>query len=143
MNPERRWVFDTNTLVSHLLLPESVPAHAVRRALQSGQLLVSEETLQELDDVLGRPKFARYVSLAERKRLFELLGRVAIHVPILRPIQACRDAKDDKFLTLAVNGRADALITGDKDLLCLHPFMSIPILTPISYIAFPLDPEVP
>jgi uncharacterized protein len=137
MKPERRWVFDTNTLVSHLLLPDSVPARAVGRALQSGQLLVSEETLHELDNVLGRPKFARYLSLAERKRFFELLGRVAIHVPILRPIQACRDAKDDKFLTLAVNGRADALITGDKDLQCLHPFMSIPILTPATFLANP------
>jgi putative PIN family toxin of toxin-antitoxin system len=129
-----RWVFDTNTLVSHLLLPDSVPNRAVKRALDSGLLLVSEETLGELDEVLIRPKFRKYVSLSERRKFFELLGRVAIHIRILRPITACRDPKDDKFLSVAINGSADAILSGDKDLLSLNPFLGIPILTPAEFL---------
>ncbi len=125
---------DTNTVISHLLLPHSVPAQAVQKALNSGDLLVSNASLQELADVLARPKFDKYLSDQERREFFQLLGRVAIRIGILRPIAACRDPKDDKFLELAVNGRADAVITGDADLLALHPFLGTPILSPRAFL---------
>lgn len=134
MRPQGRWVFDTNTLVSHLLLAGSVPSRAVGLALQAGQFLVSDETLGELEEVLSRPKFNKYLSTSERRKFFELLGRVAIYIPIIRPVQACRDARDDKFLSVALNGRADAIISGDKDLLCRNPFLGIPILTPAEFL---------
>jgi uncharacterized protein len=139
MNRTGRWVFDTNALVSRLLVPGSVPARALQKGLESGYLLVSDETLDELAQVLARPKFDKYVGPADRRRFFELLGRVAIRVEILRPIHACRDPKDDKFLSVAVNGRADALVSGDGDLLALHPFMQIPILTPAAFLAETAD----
>ncbi len=135
MNRTARWVFDTNTLISRLLVPGSVPALALQKGLKSGYLLVSDETLEELADVLSRPKFEKYVTVQERRRFFELLGRVAIRVDIVRPIQACRDPKDDKFLSVAVAGKADALVSGDGDLLALHPFMGIPILSPAAFLA--------
>ncbi|TAE80988.1 MAG: putative toxin-antitoxin system toxin component, PIN family [Alphaproteobacteria bacterium] len=53
----------------------------------------------------------------------------AEYVAIHEVIVACRDAKDDMFLELAVNGKADALVTGDKDLLVLHSYRGIPIIT--------------
>lgn len=134
MIPPRRWVVDTNILISRLLLPRSIPALAVQKALESGDLLVSDATLQELADVLARPKFEKYLSETERKQFFQLLSRVAIRVEILRPVAACRDPKDDKFLELAINGRADALITGDTDLLALHPFLGIPVLSPQAFL---------
>jgi putative PIN family toxin of toxin-antitoxin system len=56
-------------------------------------------------------------------------------VPITHTIRECRDPKDDKFLELAVNGRANVLVTGDKDLLALHPFRGIPILAPAQYLS--------
>ena len=46
----------------------------------------------------------------------------------------CRDAKDDKFLEVAVNGKADYLITGDRDLLVLHLFRDIQIITPAAFL---------
>jgi putative PIN family toxin of toxin-antitoxin system len=49
---------------------------------------------------------------------------------VLQPIRASRDPKDDKFLEAAVNGRADVLVTGDKDLLDLNPFRGVAIVTP-------------
>jgi predicted nucleic acid-binding protein len=48
-------------------------------------------------------------------------------------INACRDPKDDKFLELAVSGHADYIITGDDDLLTMHPFHGIEIITPRVY----------
>jgi predicted nucleic acid-binding protein len=51
-------------------------------------------------------------------------------VDTIRVIRACRDPDDDKFLEVAVNGKADALITGDTDLLVLDPLEGIPIITP-------------
>lgn len=134
MIPGRRWVVDTNTLISHLLIPRSLPNLAVRKALSSGDLLVSDSTLQELADVLVRPKFDRYLSSKARESFFQLLGRVAIRIAILRPTRACRDPKDDKFIEVAINGQADAIISGDSALLDLHPFFGIPILSPKHFL---------
>ena len=46
-----------------------------------------------------------------------------------RSITACRDPKDNKDLELAVAGPAEVLVTGDEDLLVLHPFEGIPVVT--------------
>jgi predicted nucleic acid-binding protein len=54
-------------------------------------------------------------------------------VTIVERIAACRDPTDDMFLELAVNGRADMIVTGDLDLLVLHPFRGIPIITPLAF----------
>jgi len=134
MTSLKRWVFDTNTLISRLLLPHSLPAQAISKALQQGDLLVSDATLQELAEVVSRPKFNKYLSSEERLTFFTLLSRIAIRVEILRPVVACRDPNDDKFLAVAVNGNADAIITGDQDLLELHPFLGIPIQTPREFL---------
>jgi putative PIN family toxin of toxin-antitoxin system len=55
--------------------------------------------------------------------------RVAIFSEISESITACRDLKDNKFLELAIAANASCIITGDKDLLALHPFREISILT--------------
>lgn len=120
--PERRWVLDTHTLASRLLLPGGAAARAVDRALALGVPLVSDDTLAELADVLSRPKFDRWVSIAERQRFVQLLGGVARRVVITHRVQACRDPRDDKFLHVALNGEAEAIVSGDRDLLLLDPF---------------------
>jgi putative PIN family toxin of toxin-antitoxin system len=131
-----RIVVDTNTMVSRLLLANSVPADAVRKAVKEAQLLVSAATATELADVLSRPKFDAYLSLADRQQFVRLLGRVAEMVPIVHTVRACRDPRDDKFLELAVNGEADLIVTGDEDLLALDPFRGIPIITPAAYVGW-------
>lgn len=129
--PERQaFVVDTNVLVSRLLLPNSVSAQAVRQVLKRGRLLVSDETLAELADVLARPKFDAYVSVEDRQEFLRHLARVAEFVPHVVPVRACRDPKDDKFLALALIGGAKVIITGDADLLALHPFRGIEIVKP-------------
>jgi uncharacterized protein len=129
-----RIVVDTSALVSRLLLPDSVSCRAVEKAVGEGTLLVSDSTLEELADVLNRKKLDAYVTLKDRKQFIRLLGRICERVVSGRRIQACRDPKDDKFLEVAVNGAADLIISGDKDLLILNPFMGIPILSPSAYV---------
>ncbi len=136
MKDRERVVVDTNALVSRLLLPASIPGQAVRKAVDEAQLLISEATLEELADVLARAKFDPYVTIEERQDFLRLLGRIAEMIPIIHVIHACRDPRDDKFLELAVNGEASFIITGDADLLDLHPFRGIPIITPASYLAW-------
>ena len=130
----QRTIVDTKVLVSRLLLPQSIPAQAVRKARRNGRLLVSETTMNELADVLARPRLDRYTSMPERKQFLRELGRTAEFVPVIRFVHDCRDRKDDKFLEVALNGRADVIITGDADLLALHPWREIAILTPAEYL---------
>lgn len=132
--PERRWVLDTNTLVSRLLMPGGTAARAVDHALALGVPLVSDDALAELAEVLSRPRFDRYVSLADRQRFVALLGGVARRVAITHRVQACRDPRDDKFLHVALNGEAEAIVSGDNDLLVLDPFHGVRILSPAAFL---------
>jgi uncharacterized protein len=132
---DKLWVLDTNVLVSRLLAPQGVAARAADHALATGVLLVSEATLTELAQVLGRPKFDPYVSLADRQQFIRLLGGLARRVHITRALQACRDPRDDKFLDVAVSGGAHGIVTGDADLLALHPFHGVPIITPANFLS--------
>lgn len=131
------WVLDTNILVSRLLVPGGVAARAVDHALGRGILLVSEATLDELVEVLDRPKFDPYLTREDRKRFIELLGGVARVIPITSKVRACRDPKDDKFLDVALNGGAAAIITGDADLLHLDPYHGVPIVNPAAFLDWP------
>ena len=125
-----RIVFDTNTVISAALLAHSIPCLAFRRALEIGQVLLSPATLEELAEVLQRPRFNRYVTLAERDEFLEALIDRALFIEPREDIQVCRDPKDDKFLELAVSGSACCIVSGDGDLLGLNPFRGIEIVTP-------------
>jgi putative PIN family toxin of toxin-antitoxin system len=129
-----RLVFDTNTLISGLLLPGSQAARAVKKGIHKGKIIVSGDTLNELAEVLSRAKFDRYISRQHRKEYFRYFARVVEKVEIIRKIKACRDPKDNKFLELAINGQAEVIISGDKDLLILHPYQSIQIITAAQYL---------
>ena len=133
--PEKpRIVFDTNVFIIRPLFRNSIPAQAVRKAMDTSQLIVSAATLRELESVLSRPKLERYLSLADRLQFFHLLRRVAIYIEQVPEVTACRDPKDDKFLALALAGQATTILSGDADLLALNPFRGIGILTPRRYL---------
>lgn len=128
MHPEHRLVIDTNLWISRLLLPRSMSAQAVDKALQWGRPLMSDETLAELTEVLARPKFDRYVTRTDRQQFLLKLGGIVKLVPIIQRVRACRDLQDDKFLDVALAGQAQYLLTGDQDLLALDPFHGIRII---------------
>ena len=129
-----RAVFDTNVIVSAALLAGSVPRRAFDKALDGGSILISVPVLLELAEVLGRPKLNKYLLEEERMRFLISLLKAAELVEVTERVAVCRDAKDDKFLELAVSSRADCIVSGDADLLTLNPFRGIPIITPADFL---------
>ena len=134
MATDARTVFDTSVAVSAALLPRSVPRQAFDRAAEVGLILLSEATFEELGNVLRRPKFDRYVSRQRRLEFLLSLVDMAEVVPVVHEFSRCRDPKDDKFLELAVSGRASHIVSGDADLLILHPFQGIQIVSPSQFL---------
>jgi len=132
-----RCVFDTNVLVSALLLPKSKPRSSFDRALRNGRLLISVAVLAEAYEVLSRRRFSRYINEEDARNFIAALTREAELVDVKVKISASRDPKDDKLLELAVSGRATHIVTGDSDLLALDPFQGIRILTPSSFLELP------
>ena len=130
------FVLDTNVVISAALLKRSVSRQAFDKALAKGRLLVSVETVDELNRVLGRADFARYVTEDERMRFLAALLREARLVEITVHVSECRDPQDNKFLELAVSGNAACIVSGDRDLLVLHPFRGIPIMTPRRFLGY-------
>jgi uncharacterized protein len=129
-----RIVFDTNVLISGALSITSTPARALEAAISTGGLVASMATLGELTEKLLSPKFDAYISREQREALLLRLSPLVEIVTIVQTFHGSRDPKDDKFLDVAVNGRADVIVTGDGDLLALHPFRGIAILTPAAYL---------
>lgn len=130
----KRVVFDTNVVVSALLTKQSVARDSLDKARRLGEILLSLEVIEELYDVLGRPTLDRYIDEEDRIRFLNLLVKEATLVKVTKRVQECRDPKDDKFLELAVNGRADFIVSGDQDLQVLNPFRKIFILSPREFL---------
>ena len=135
MQAARRVVVDTNTIVSGILLPDSVPRKLLDFPAEHATLIFSVATRDELLRVIAREKFDRYVAIEARERAVTILLRDAEIVTLRRLFHACRDPKDDKFLDAAYAGKADFLISGDADLKSLGAFEGIPILTAARYMA--------
>ena len=134
MTSSPRFVFDTNTIVSALLLPDSKPRQALDRAHDRGKILLSMPALWELNQVIMRNKFDKYLSEERRKEFLAALVKQAELLEVTEEIRDCRDAKDNKFLEFAVCGGADCIISGDGDLLVLHPFRGIRILQAADFL---------
>ncbi len=130
-----RIVLDTNVLVSALLFYDSGIAKAVRLALDRHDVLASGDTMDELKRVLQKPKLHKYADPNKLAAFFLSYERITIRTEILMPVTLSRDPKDDIFLEVALNGDADLLITGDQDLLVLHPFQSTVIITPAEFLS--------
>jgi putative PIN family toxin of toxin-antitoxin system len=91
-------------------------------------------TFAELSQVIFRPKFDRYVSTDIRAEFIARLAETSEQVNIIEKITACRDPKDDQFLDVAVNGKANVLMTGDQDLLVLRSFRGVEIVSPAQFL---------
>ncbi|MCL4184961.1 MAG: putative toxin-antitoxin system toxin component, PIN family [Burkholderiaceae bacterium] len=127
----RRVVLDTNIVLSALLFNAGRLAW-IRHAWQHGQLqpLVCRDAVNELLRVLAYPKFQ--LSAQEQKDLLAdfLPYAEVIMLPTPWPdLPACRDEKDQVFLVLAHAGKADALVTGDADILAMRDVFPGRILT--------------
>ncbi len=127
MRSSIRVVIDTNIWISFLIgktltgLSEAVLNDKIK-------ILFSEELLDELVEVLQRPKFKKYFSQNNVAELISLLHAKIEQVDITERFSDCRDPKDNFLLDLCVSGNADYLITGDEDLLVMNPFQGVEIV---------------
>jgi putative PIN family toxin of toxin-antitoxin system len=130
-----KFVFDCNVIVSAFLFKNSQPRLALEKAKVEGIILLSDAVIDELIKVMKRDKFDRYLSLNIREMLLDNLIELADKITIKETITDCRDAKDNKYLELAISGNAQYIITADNDLLVLNPFREIEIIKPDQFLA--------
>jgi len=129
------WVLDTNTLLSALFNENSTPGIALKKARETGTLLISAEIASEYFTVFARDKFEKYVTLETRIAFIENIITNALIIEPVTKINVCRDSKDNKFLEVAFTAGATCIISGDQDLLILNPFKDIPIITPAGFLS--------
>ena len=129
------FVFDTNSLLSASLLRHSKNKKTLIRAIELGTIAISIKSLIEIVEVLFRRKFDSY--FWDENERWSIINELEVNSELFNPtisIQACRDTKDNKFLELAITCGAPCIVTGDKDLLVLHPFRGIPIMTASDFL---------
>jgi putative PIN family toxin of toxin-antitoxin system len=132
-------VLDASTLVSAALKADSIPERALLRAVnEPNRLLLSREVEEEYREVLFRPKFDRYVSAERRQRILDIVVVAAERIEFPAAVRECRDPKDDKYLALAAAGKADVIVSSDvHDLVSMHPWRGVSILSPGAYLELP------
>ncbi len=128
--------------MSAVLLAGSIPRRAFDKALDEGKILISEPILLELVEVFSRKKLNKYFAEEERMRFLVALLKETELIEVTEVITDCRDAKDNKVLELAVNGKAHYIISGDDDLLVLNPFREILILRPREFLNISTQQEI-
>ena len=139
MTAFRPFVVDSNVLISATLSATGRPRAAVDRVRELGVLLFSEPTWIELATRLERSKFDRWATPQMRLAFLEALLDFVEWTEITGVEMGCRDPADDKFLETAETGEAAAIVTGDADLLALHSWGDIPILTPAQFLTYPFE----
>lgn len=132
-------VVDTSTLLSAAIRSGSIPDRALCKALAECDVCTSIDTLAELEEVLARPKFNQYLGVDARLKFmtlvhenFRIFSVARVESSELTP--SCRDPRDNKFLALAQVARAGVIVSSDDDLLALHPWRGIPIVTPAEFL---------
>jgi putative PIN family toxin of toxin-antitoxin system len=131
---KNRIIIDTNLWISFLLTNDFSKLDKVfvdKRVI----LLFSQILLDEFLEVAQRPKFKKYFSLPDLERLLLQIKNEAEFIEVTSDIRLCRDPKDDFLLSLAKDGKATHLITGDKDLLDIETFGATKIVTIADYLS--------
>lgn len=133
-------MLDTSTLVSAVLRQHSIPRQVLVKALSEGELCASPATLAELEEVIARDKFDRYLDLRVRLDFVAMYRDKVRNFLISEEDEAalkipCRDPRDNKFLALALACSANVLVSSDDDLLTMNPYGDILVLTPKAYLA--------
>lgn len=132
-----RVVIDTNVFISAAFLPHSVPAQIISQ-VREGKILwvTSQEIIEEITRVLLSPRVRKRHGLTGKQVTKILQGWIQgaeITLGIVQ-VKASRDFDDNKFLACAVEGHADYIVSGDRDLTDLKSYQGIPIVPPAIFL---------
>jgi putative PIN family toxin of toxin-antitoxin system len=127
-NKTSRIIIDTNLWVSFLITKDFTKLDEIIFS-RKGILVFSQELLEEFLAVAKRPKFRRFFSPSDIEDILETIDECADFVNVTTTVEVCRNPKDNFLLSLSVDGKADYLLTGDKDLLDLNKFKETTITT--------------
>jgi hypothetical protein len=127
-------VLEASVVVSATLSAGRTAESAILLARVHDALCWSAAVLDEIGEVLQRPKIAERVVEGRRVEMMSLLTVNARRFRPRRTVRDCRDPKDDKYLELALEAGAWAIVSGDQDLLVLDPWRGVRILTPAEYV---------
>ncbi len=141
--PDKYFVIDTNVLVSAVVFFSKKPEQAIAICLHLGTVALSKEIESEYRGTLSENKFDKYLPVIDRERWLNSFVKECRHAEPAQSVKICRDPDDDKFLSLALALGAACIITGDPDLLTLHPFQNIPILKPADFIRWIVEGGIP
>ncbi len=124
----KKVILDTNLWISFLI---SKNFSFLDNYVQTGQikLIFSEELFAEFLTVAERPKFQKFFTPKDIKKLISFIDQFGILYQVSSDIRECRDIKDNFLLNLAIDSNADFLVTGDSDLLDLKSIGDTKILT--------------
>lgn len=124
----KKIILDTNLWISFLISSNFTEIDAL---IQKREIifLFSDESLKEFIEVVQRPKFKKFFSRKDVEKLLDTFDQYALLINVESRIEICRDPKDNFLLNLAVDGKADFLVTGDQDLLVLGKIKTTEILT--------------
>lgn len=128
------FVLDTNVLISAFVFKSKNPGDALKRCFSSGKVVLSTEVAAEYRTRLLDKKFDPFISIESREKILTNFEGWCEWVEPAKVIHASCDVDDNKFLELAVSAKASCIIIGDKDLIVLHPFLNIPIITPRDFL---------
>ena len=123
-----RIIIDTNLWISFLITKDFTKLDEIIFS-RHGILVFSQELLDEFLEVARRPKFRRFFSASDIEEILETIDEYADFVKVQSKIEVCRDPKDNFLLSLSIDGNADYVLTGDKDLLILTKFGETVIVT--------------
>lgn len=139
LNRMLRVVLDTNVFISASFRRLSPIPNQIYQALKTKQfiLITSPSILEEIEEVSAREKIMRLTGMPENERMqfIENLIEIGLVVPGNSDVQVIQDDPDDnKFLSAAIEGFADYIVSGDDDLLNLREYENIRIVSPNDFL---------
>jgi hypothetical protein len=129
---EQRIIIDTNLWIHFLITKQYA---FLDNLLENGKvrLIFSHELMTEFVEVVKRPKLKKYFEEDDLRQMLELIDQYADIITVTSDVKVCRDENDNFLLSLALDSKANYLITGDNDLLVINQFMDTRIITISQY----------
>ncbi len=128
-----RLVIDTNLWISFIISKKFNQLEPIL-LIENTRILFSSELVQELEATITKPKLQKYFSPNALDEMLNVFDSYIDFITVKTKVQVCRDPKDDFLLSLAKDGKANYLVTGDNDLLEIGKFEETEIIKITDFI---------